>query len=95
MILVHLFIGILCASFFYFLVRYTQRKEIVISKWQWLLTLVEISYLIFVFELIASFIEEGSPKAALVMGTIFGFIAIIGAVLLGRFVFSIKDLKTK
>jgi len=44
----------------------------------------------FVLEVIASFLEEGAERAALVIGLILGFIAILWAVLLGRFIFSRK-----
>ena len=37
-------------------------------------------------ELIAGFLEEGTAKAAVVMGSIFGLLAIIGAVLIWRFI---------
>jgi len=90
MIVIHLLIGIFCTSLLFLLIRYSEQKQLKITRWQWILTLAEIAYLLFVLELIAGFIEEGSWKAALVMGSIFGFIAIIGAVLLGRFVFGIK-----
>ena len=90
MILVHLLIGIISTLLFWIVIRYSVKNHLSISKWQWLLTLIEIAFIIFVLELIAGFIEEGSLKATLVMGSLFGFIAIIGAVLLGRFVFKIK-----
>jgi hypothetical protein len=44
----------------------------------------------FVLEVIISFLEEGAARAALVMGLALGFIAIVWAVLLGRFVFARK-----
>ena len=91
MILVHLAIGIICIALLFLLIRYTERKQIKVSKWQWLLSLLELAYIIFVLELIAGFIEEGSGRAALVMGSLFGLIAIIGIVLLGRFVFRKAD----
>lgn len=91
MIFIHLLIGIFSALLLFLIFRYSVKKQLKISKWQWLLTLIEIAYIIFVLELIAGFIEEGSVKATLVMGSIFGFIAIIGAVLLGRFVFRLKN----
>lgn len=90
MILIHLLIGAFCASLLFILYRFVDIKKIHLSKWKWALILSEIFYLVFVLELIVSFVEEGAPKAALVMGSLFGFIAIIGAVLLGRFVFKVK-----
>jgi len=45
-------------------------------------------YAVFVCKVILSFIEEGMPKGAIVMGSILGFGAVVWAVLLLRFVFS-------
>ena len=90
MIIIHLFIGIISTLLLLSIIRYSEKNQLSIAKWQWLLTIIEIAYIVFVLELIAGFIEEGSLKATLVMGSIFGFIAIIGAVLLGRFVFGLK-----
>ncbi len=90
MIIIHLIIGIISTLLLLSIIRYSEKNQLSIAKWQWLLTIIEIAYIVFVLELIAGFIEEGSLKATLVMGSLFGFIAIIGAVLLGRFVFKIK-----
>ena len=90
MIIIHLFIGIISTLLLLIIIRHSEKNQLSIAKWQWLLTIIEIAYIVFVLELIAGFIEEGSLKATLVMGSIFGFIAIIGAVLLGRFVFGLK-----
>lgn len=92
MIIIHLIIGIISTLLFLSIIRYSQKNQLIIAKWQWLLTIIEIAYIVFVLELIAGFIEEGSLKATLVMGSIFGFIAVIGAVLLGRFIFRIKKI---
>jgi hypothetical protein len=45
-------------------------------------------YAVFVAEVVVSFLEEGSPQAAMVMGAVMGFVAIVWGVLLGRFVFA-------
>ena len=37
---------------------------------------------------VASFLEEGSSQAAVVMGVVLGFVAVIWGVLLARFVFA-------
>jgi len=75
------------------LVEFSRKKKIHIRWWQWLLTILEFIYTGFVIQMILSFLSEGSPKAALVMGLIFGFIAVICGVLLKRFVFSVKKAK--
>ncbi len=68
--------------------EYARRNRIQPAWWQWGLTGLSIIYSVFVLELIHSFISEGAARGALVMGLIFGFPALIWAVLLGRFVFS-------
>ena len=59
----------------------------------WALIGFALGYSLFVFELIISFIQEGANQAALVMGGIFGFFAIIIWVLLVRFVLTSKTQK--
>ena len=75
---------------FLILVDFSRRKKIRINWWQWLFTILGFVYTGFVLQMIVSFSSEGSPKAALIMGLIFGFFAVIWGVLLGRFVFNRK-----
>ena len=72
---------------FLLLVDFSRKRKKHISWWQWILTLLAFVYFCFVLEMIAGFLKEGAPRAALIMGMVFGFIALIWAVLLGRFVF--------
>jgi uncharacterized membrane protein len=84
----HLIIGAILTALFISLILYARKKQRRIAWWQWLLTTLALLYAGFVLEVIVSFLEEGAERAALVMGLILGFIAIIWAVLLGRFVFT-------
>jgi hypothetical protein len=84
----HLTIGALLTAGFIFLVLHVRKKHLRISWWKWMLTILGLLYAGFVLEVIVSFLEEGAERAALVMGLILGFIAIVWAVLLGRFVFA-------
>jgi len=86
----HIVIGALLTATFIFLVLHARKKQMRISWWQWMLTILELVYTGFVLEVIISFLDEGTERAALVMGLILGFIAIVWAVLLGRFVFANK-----
>ena len=86
--LVHILIGAFFMLLFILLIKYTHRKDIRISWWQWILTFFCIIYIVFIVELILGFISEGSTRAALVMGTLFSIFAVVWAVLLGRFVFA-------
>lgn len=87
----HLIIGALAVTVVWSLSKITVKRKLNLKIWQWILTLLCVLYGVFVLELIVGFIGEGQPRAALVMGLITGFPAIIWAVLLARFVFFIKD----
>jgi hypothetical protein len=86
----HLIIGAFLTAVFILLILHARKNRLRISWWQWVLTMLGLLYTGFVLEVIVSFLEEGAERAALVMGLILGFIAIVGAVLLGRFVFARK-----
>jgi hypothetical protein len=83
-------IGVLLTVIFVLLIFHARKKQLRITFWQWILTTLGLLYAGFVLEVIVSFLEEGAARAALVMGLILGFIAIVWAVLLGRFVFTRK-----
>ena len=86
----HLLIGVVIAAGFFLLLNFIQQHRMRLSFWQWILTILAFLYATFVLELINGFLAEGAPRAALVMGIITGFIAVIWGVLLSRFVFSKK-----
>ncbi len=73
------------------MILHARKKQFQVSWWQWILTILGLLYSGFVLEVIVSFLEEGAARAALVMGLALGFIAIVWAVLLGRFVFAHKS----
>ena len=86
----HLLIGALVVAAFFVLQNFVKKYAIRLSWWQWLLTVLGFFYAVFVLELINSFLAEGAPRAALIMGIITGFIAVVWGVLMGRFVFTRK-----
>ncbi|UCE42413.1 MAG: hypothetical protein JSV17_05480 [Candidatus Aminicenantes bacterium] len=86
----HLIIGAILTAVFISLILHARKKHLRITWWQWMLTVLGLLYAGFVLEVIVSFLEEGAERAALVMGLFLGFIAIVWAVLLGRFVFAHK-----
>lgn len=86
--MIHILIGAAAMAGLLFLVDYSRKKKINVRWWQWLITIPCFIYSVFVAEMIVAFLDESAGKAALVMGLIFGFVAIIWAVLLARFVFS-------
>jgi hypothetical protein len=73
---------------FTLLVNSVHRRGLSISLWQWGLTVLAFLYGVFVCEMIISFLKEGAGRAALVMGVILGFLAVVWAVILARFVFT-------
>ena len=83
----YLFIGAIAMGVLWFVFNYVNRKGLQITWWQWLLTILGVFYAIFVVAMITSLVAEGSPQAAVVNGLIFGLIAVIWGVLMGRFVF--------
>lgn len=80
-------IGGIATAGFILLVHSARARALTVTWWQWGLTLLGFLYGVFVLEVVVSFLAEGTPKGAAVMGTILGFIAITWGVLLGRFVF--------
>jgi hypothetical protein len=86
--MIHIVIGALMMLGFILLVNNVRRRGLSVSLWQWGLTVLAFLYGVFVCEMIISFLQEGAGRAALVMGVILGFLAVVWAVLLGRFIFT-------
>ena len=86
--IIHILIGALAMAMVFFLVDYVRKNNVSVTWWQWLLTALGIMYTTFVVELIAGFLGEGAPQAALVMGLVTGIVAVVWGVLLSRFVFN-------
>lgn len=86
----HILIGAIISAWLLLLIGLTRKRKLQVKWWQWLLTVICFVYIVFVLEVIVSFLEEGATKGALVIGTMLGFIAIIWGFLLGRIVFTRK-----
>ncbi len=80
-------IGAAAAAVLWRVVDFARAKKLTIRWWQWLLTVLNVLYGVFVAEVILALVYEGSIKGAVVMGTLMGFAALVWAVLLTRFVF--------
>jgi len=91
----HIIIGAFTTAVFLLVIISAQKKEPKVKWWHRVLTFFEYIYFIFVLEVIVSFLQEGAAKGALVIGTILGFIAVVWAFLLYRFVFSRRATKEK
>lgn len=83
-----LLIGAGAATGFILLQRFARIRGLHVTWWQWGLTLLGFLYGVFVLEVAVSFLREGTPKGAAVMGTLLGFGAVVWAVILGRTVFT-------
>ena len=86
-VMAELIIGASGAVAFALLLRLVRTRGLKVTWWQWGLTFLGLLYTVFVVEVVVSFLQEGTPKGAAVMGTLMGFVAVVWAVLLGRFVF--------
>lgn len=86
--MVNILIGAIMMAGFLFVAAYSRKKSLHIAWWQWIITILGFIYATFVLEIIVSFLAEGAGKAALVVGTILGIVAVIWGVMLGRFVFT-------
>jgi predicted anti-sigma-YlaC factor YlaD len=86
--MIHILIGAVTTAALIRIIQSTAKRKLAVKWWQWLLVALEYAYIIFVLEVIASFVEEGAVKGALVMGTVLGFVALIAGFLLARLVFS-------
>ena len=82
-----LIVGAVATTGLLLVVQFARRRRLTVAWWQWGLTVLAFLYSIFVLEVVVAFLREGSPKGAIVMGTILGFGAVIWSVLLARFVF--------
>ena len=70
-----------------FLINFIKKKQLHLTWWQWVLTILGIGYVVFVLEVIAGFARENAYRASLIMGIILGLIAVIWGTLLTRYVF--------
>ena len=85
--MIHLLIGGFAVGTFFLLLNTVRIRKLQVHWWQWILTVCEFFYSIFVLEVVVGFLQEGAIKGALVTGLLIGIVGVIGAVLLGRFVF--------
>lgn len=89
--MIHILIGACTTAALIRVIGIAAKRKLHVKWWQWLMVGLEYAYSIFVLEVIVGFVEEGAVKGALVMGTILGFLAVIGAFLLARLVFRQKS----
>lgn len=83
-----LIIGAVAATSLVLMSRLARIRGITLAPWQWIFSILVVLYWVFILETVISFLREGTPKGAVVMGTILGFVGVVWAVLLSRFVYS-------
>jgi uncharacterized membrane protein len=88
--MLEIMVGMLIIIALAWIIIYVRNKKLMLQKGGWILISLALLYSLFVTELVISFMKEGTPQAALVMGGIFGFIAIIFWVLIKRFLLTEK-----
>lgn len=88
-----IFSGIFIALGLGAIILHAKNYSIKIGAGGWVIIGFALGYSLFVIELIISFLREGATQAALVMGGIFGFLAIIIWVLIIRFLLTQKPRK--
>lgn len=91
--MIGLLTGFTLALLFFNFYKQLQKKHLKLKWFQWLIVLGCLIFTAFTSLMIESFILEGAYKAALIMGSVFGILSIIYAILIIRF-FLIKPLKT-
>ena len=88
--MLNLILGGLTVAGLFLLINYTQKQEIKVNMWQWILTGLGLLFALFTVEVIAGFLVEAEPRAAAVVGLVLVILTIIWGVLLARFVFAKK-----
>ncbi len=88
--MVTVLLGTLVGATLWGLVEFTRRRQIGLQWWEWTLVGAALSYGGVVLAAVLTLLGEGTPRAALVIGTLIGVPAVIFGVLLGRFVFGPK-----
>jgi hypothetical protein len=86
-----LIIGAAAAGSLVLLLRLSESRGLAVGGWKWGVTVAGLLYLVFVLMVVVEFLREGTPKGAMVMGTVLGFPAVVWWVLLGRLVFRRKS----
>jgi len=82
----YFFLGAVSVSLAYFFTGYMKRRQLRFKWWGWLLSFLWLVYTLFVAAMAFTLFRESAPRAALVSLVVFGFVSVITAVVLFRFV---------
>jgi len=86
-----LILGALAMLVFILLVNYARKNELGVKLWQWIITALGIAYVVFVLEVVSTFMSEGEPQAAVVTGALMAVLAVVWFVVVARFFFGKKQ----
>jgi len=89
----HILIGAAAAAGLALLTGHIRRNRLKMRWWGWGFIAIGFVYLVFWLEIIASFLEEGAARGALVIGTILGFGVLLWAFLLARLMLARKGAR--
>ena len=87
-----LILGALAMLVFIFLVNHARKNNLGVKLWQWIITALGIVYVVFVLEVILTFMSEGQPQAAVVTGALMAVLAAVWWVVMVRFFFKRKSI---
>lgn len=91
MIIVHILIGTICTFLLINAFSLARRRGIKLKAINQVAIIAEIILLLFLMELVVGFVEEGAYRGALVLGSIVSLFAVMGALLIWRFIFSSQE----
>jgi len=82
-----LILGALAMLAFVLLVNHARKNTLGVKFWQWIITALGIVYVVFVLEVILTFMAEGQPQAAVVTGSLMAVLAVVWCVVVARLFF--------
>ncbi|HDJ23502.1 MAG TPA: hypothetical protein ENF17_06410 [Candidatus Aminicenantes bacterium] len=86
--MIHLLFGLTFGALLAWFIFFLRQRQLRLKWWQRVLGVILAVYILFVVELVISFLEEGALRGALVIGVIFGFVGLVGGVLVWRWFIS-------
>ena len=85
--LAHLVIGALAATAMWLLMGFSRRRRLHVAWWQWTLTAIGVAWAAFAAEIIVALVDEGSARAAAIVGGLAVGSAALWGLLVWRLVF--------
>lgn len=83
----HLAIGASAVTILWLLVGCCRRRYLHLVWWQWALIGLGVAYGAFICEILVALIDEGSPRAAAVVGSVLALVGLIAGLVVWRAAF--------